>query len=135
MLEMQDRVRVAQREVVRGRQVPREVRREPDESAGIIGMRTRRPISAGTAMTSSAGTHSATATFWRKCAVSSLLSASVSSGVAKTATRSSIAPTKHATRYGSIAPAANEEVVRERQRRHEREGVRLRRPGVRMHGG
>ena len=134
VLEMQDGVRVAQREVVRGRQVPREVRPEPDERARGSSARARdaRAAAAARARAAPAPTRRPS-TFWRKCAVSSLLSASVSSGVANTATRSSIAPTKHATRQRSTACAADDEVVRERQRRHERERVRLRRPRVRIH--
>ena len=69
VLEVQDGVRMTEREVVGGGHVPDEVRSEPDEQRGNHRHVTRRASCGGSESTSNAGAHSATVTFWRKCAV------------------------------------------------------------------
>jgi hypothetical protein len=67
-----------------------------------MGTCKRRATAGGSPSTNSAGAHSATVTFCRKCALSRKWSASVSTGVAKTATSRRSEEAKQAMRQRSM---------------------------------
>ena len=103
MLDVQQRVRMAQREVVGPRQVPREVRPEPqrqrDERREQREACARAASAGGTASTSNAGAHSASTTFWSRCAHRNVCSANGCSLVANAAkTSASATPRREARR-------------------------------------
>jgi len=135
VLDVQDGVRMPEREVVRGRHVPGEVRAEPDDERG-----DHRDANAPRKLRRQRKHEQRGRPFRDRDVLEEVRSQQVVERERLERCREDGGEKEHGEDEAGDAPArdrvsADDQVVRERQRRHERECVGLGGPSVRIHSG